>query len=214
MSFVQPATGTRRHLLGIGIAVVAHIALVWALMNGLARQVVQAIAAPIETRIIEERKPPPPPKRVELPPQIKFTPPPPAFVPPPEVQVQAPMPQAAITVTTAAPPAAPPPVAVPRAEPAPEPARLPVSASVACSNYTTVMGDAAFPREASRLGLEEGSALVQFTLGASGELKDIQALRASHAVFARNSVRLVSQYKCTGQGRDVVVQVPFAYKSE
>lgn len=216
MSFVQPARRSQRHVLGVGIAIAVHVALVWGLMNGLARQIVQALDAPIETRIIEEVKPPPlpPPKRIDLPPPPKVAPPPPAFVPPPEVQVQAPSPQPAITVTTATPPAAPPAPAVPRAEPAPEPVRRAVAASVACSNYTSVMGDAAFPREATRLGLEEGSAVIQFTLGASGELRDIQALRASHPVFARNSIRLVSQYKCAGQGRDVVVQVPFAYKSE
>jgi protein TonB len=220
MSFVQPQTNATRHSVGIGIAVVFHIVLVWALMNGLAKKVVQAISAPIETKIIEEVKPPPPPPKViDLPPPPKFTPPPPAFVPPPEVQVQAPPPpQATITTSSAEPPpVAAPVVAAPRAEtppaPAPAPARA-VSASVACSNFSTVMGDAEFPREAMRLGLESGSAVVQFTLGPNGEVKDVQALRASHPVFAKSSIRLVGQYKCAGQGREVLVQVPFAYKSE
>ena len=76
------------------------------------------------------------------------------------------------------------------------------------------MGDASFPREAQRLGLEKGDALIQFTLTASGEIKDIKALRASHPSFARNSIRIVGEYKCAGQGRDVIVQVPFGYKLE
>jgi periplasmic protein TonB len=222
MSFVQPQPNNARRTAGIGVAVVFHIALVWALMNGLAHKVVQAISAPIETKIIEEVKPPPPPPKViELPPPPKFTPPPPAYVPPPEVQVPVPPPppQATITATAAEPPPAPPPVAA-RVEtpalpvPAAAPAPTPVSASVACANYSKVMGDAGFPRDATRLGIEEGNALIQFTLGANGEIKDVKAVRASHISFANASVRTVSAYKCAGQGREVTVQVPFAYKSD
>jgi protein TonB len=89
-----------------------------------------------------------------------------------------------------------------------------MSAAVVCSNYSTVMGDVAYPREAARQGLDRGEALIQFTLGANGEVKDIKALRATHPIFARNSIRIVGQYKCQGQGHDVIVQVPFGYKLE
>jgi protein TonB len=216
MSFVQPQKNTARFSAGIGVAVVFHIVLLWALMSGLGHKVMQVINAPIETKIIEEVKPPPPPPKViEMPPPPKFTPPPPAFVPPPEVQVQAPPPpQPTITATAAEPPPAPP-LAAPRveAQPAPAPAPARVSASVACSNYAKVMGDAGFPREATRAGLEEGSALIQFTLGANGEVKDITALRASHPAFAKGGMRLVAEYKCAGQGVDITVQVPFIFKS-
>jgi periplasmic protein TonB len=87
-----------------------------------------------------------------------------------------------------------------------------ITAGVACSNYSTVMGDVAFPREAVRAGLERGDAVVQFTLTASGETKDIHAIRASNPIFGKASVRIVEQYKC--KGRDVTVQVPFGYKVE
>jgi len=216
MSFVEPQTNTAGRSAGIGVAIVFHIVLLWALMNGLGHKVMQVINAPIETKIIEEVKPPPPPPKViDMPPPPKFTPPPPAFVPPPEVQVQTPPPvQPPISATVAEPPpvvaAVAPRVEVPAA-PAPTPAR--VSASVACSNYDKVMGDAGFPREATRAGLDEGSALIQFTLGANGEVKDITAVRASHAAFAKGSMRIVAEYKCAGQGRDITVQVPFVYKS-
>jgi protein TonB len=190
-------------------------------MNGLASKVAEVINAPIETKIIEEVKPPPPPPKViELPPPPKFTPPPPAYVPPPEVQVQAPPPtQPTISTTSAEPPPAPPPVAARAAPAAPAPAAppappAPVSASVACSNYSSVMGEAAFPRAARRLGLDQGSAVIQFTLGANGEVKNVRAVRSSHVVFEKASIDLVSQYKCLGQGREVLVQVPFEYRSE
>lgn len=89
-----------------------------------------------------------------------------------------------------------------------------MSAAVVCSNYSTKMGEAGFPREAIRQGLDKGEALIQFTLSASGEVKDIKVLRSSHSIFARNSMRIVAEYKCAGQGRDVTVQVPFGYKLE
>ncbi len=76
------------------------------------------------------------------------------------------------------------------------------------------MGDVAYPREAIRAGIERGEATIQFTLTASGEIKDIKSLRASNPIFARNSIRIVGQYKCQGQGRDVLVTVPFGYKLE
>ena len=226
MSFVQPEKNPSNYTAGIGVAIVFHVVLVWALMNGLGHKVMQVINAPIETRLVEEVKPPPPPPKViEMPPPPKFTPPPPAFVPPPEVQVQAPPPpQPTITATVAEPPPVIPPVA-PRvdapAPPSPPPAPVvaapapppPISASVACSNYAQVMGGAVFPREATRAGLEEGNALIQFTLGPSGEVKDVKALTASHPAFARSSMRIVAEYKCAGHGRDIRVEVPFAYRS-
>jgi periplasmic protein TonB len=213
MSFVQPQENTTRRSVVIVAAVLFHIVLIWALMNGLAKKVAQVISEPIETKIIEAVKPPPPPEKViELPPPPKFVPQP-AFVPLPEIQIQTPAPmQPTISAVTAEPVAAPvvvKPVAAPVIS---KPAS--VSASVACSNYSKVMGDAAFPRAATRLGLEEGDALVQFTLTANGEIKDVKAIKSSHAVFAENSIRLVSTFKCAGRGSDVFVQVPFEYKVE
>ena len=176
------------------------------------------VRAPIETKVIEEVKKPPPPPETVVPPPPRLEAPPPPFIPPPEVQIATPPPPApTITAVTPTPPPAPvviapapPPVAA-AAPPAPA-APAPVSAAVVCSNYTTVMGDASFPREAARAGLERGDAMIQFTLSAGGEVKDIKVLSQSHPAFGRNSVRIVGEYKCQGQGQDVLVRVPFSYK--
>ena len=197
----------------LGGVIAIHVALVWGLMNGLAREVVQLIKVPIEARMIEEVKPPPPPQAA-LPPPPKFVPPP-AFVPPPEVSVQAPAVVAPTISSTTVEPAPPAPQPQPQpAEPFVAPKPVKVSAAVACSNYAKLMDEAGFPREALRRGLERGEALVQFTLGEHGEIKDVKALQASHPIFAANSMRIVSEYKCTGQGREVMVQVPFMYQRE
>jgi len=97
-----------RHLVGIGAVVALHIAIGYALVNGLARHVVEVIKGPLETRLIEEIKPPPPPPEKLPPPPKQTAPPPPAFVPPPEVNVTPPVTAApTITTTTVAPPPAP-----------------------------------------------------------------------------------------------------------
>ncbi|GAB4565219.1 MAG: energy transducer TonB [Rhizobacter sp.] len=217
MDFSKRQADPRRHLTGIAFVVLFHGLLVYGLMSGLARKVVDVVRAPIETKVIEEITKPPPPPEVVVPPPPKLEAPPPPFIPPPEVQIATPPPVApTITATTPTPPAEPtlapiaPPVA---AAPAPA-APAVVSASVACSNYSTKMGEAGFPREAIRQGLDKGEALIQFTLSATGEIKDVKVLSASHPIFARNSTRIVGEYKCAGQGRDVVVKVPFGYKLE
>jgi len=216
MDFSKRQADPRRHLVGITFVIAFHAFIVYALVTGLAKKVVEVVRAPIETKVIEEIKKPPPPPEIVVPPPPRLEAPPPPFIPPPEVQIQTPPPvQPTITAVTPTPPPAPvaiAPVAPPVTAPAAPPAPAVMSAAVVCSNYTTVMGDAGFPREAARQGIDKGEALIQFTLSANGEIKDVRALRATHPIFAKNSIRIVSEYKCQGQGRDVVVQVPFGYK--
>ena len=220
MNYSQQQADPKKHLVGIGAVILFHILVVYALVTGLAKKVIDVVRAPIETKVIEEIKKPPPPPEVVVPPPPKLEAPPPPFIPPPEIQIANPPPAPTITATTPTPPPAPvtiqPAPAPVAAAPAPAapPAPAVMSAGVACSNYNTVMGDVAFPRDAVRQGLERGEAVIQFTLTASGEIKDIRSIRASNPIFARNSVRIVGEYKCQGQGRDVTVTVPFGYKLE
>jgi protein TonB len=93
-----------KHLVGFVVVAVLHLALGWALVNGLARKMVEVIKGPIETKIIDEVKPPPPPPPDNLPPPPKLNAPPPSFVPPPEVTIANPAPAPSITVTREAPP--------------------------------------------------------------------------------------------------------------
>lgn len=223
MDFSQRQRDPRRHLVGITAVIALHVFIVYALVTGLAKKVVEVVRAPIETKVIEEIKKPPPQPEIVVPQPPKLEAPPPPFIPPPEVQIATPPPvQPTITAVTPTPPPAPvgitpAPPAVMAAVPAPPVVAAPapvVTASVACSNYTTAMGEASFPREASRIGLEKGDALVQFTLAANGELKDMKVLRASHAIFGRAAIKVVGEYKCQGQGHDVIVTVPFGFKLE
>jgi protein TonB len=125
VSYVEPHGESSSRLTGLAIVVVFHVALGYALVNGLARKIVEVVTQPLDTKIIEELKkqpedkPPPPP-----PP--KFAPPPPPYIPPPEVHVQVPLSSSslAITAVTTARPAEP--VPAPRVTAAPAPRAAPV----------------------------------------------------------------------------------------
>ncbi|HEX2012933.1 MAG TPA: ABC transporter substrate-binding protein, partial [Roseateles sp.] len=95
MNFAQEKQGASRFT-GIGIVILIHVLIIWALASGLARKAIEAVKGPIDVKVVEEKvKPPPPPEKVVPPPPDMKAPPPP-FVPPPEVQVTAPPPPNAI----------------------------------------------------------------------------------------------------------------------
>ena len=85
---------------------------------------------------------------------------------------------------------------------------------IVCPNVATVLGDSGFPREAQRAGIERGSAVMEWTVTAGGEIKNLHAVSSTNQIFARQSARLIGSYKCVGQGRDVLVKQEFSYKLE
>ncbi len=134
--------------------------LIYALIHGLARKIVEIVAPPLETKIIEEIKPPQPEK--PPPPPPKLAAPPPPFIPPPEINIQQPPPQApTITATPTPPPPAPVTIAP---TPAPvAPVRTPpvvLAASCEKPEYPS----------ASRRGGETGTVLLSFLIDVNGKV--------------------------------------------
>ncbi len=217
MDYAQEQRNPTKHMVGIAVVILLHIALVYALLNGLATKVLEVVKKPLETQIIEEIKPPPPPPPVQLPPPPKFVSPPPPYIPPPEVQVNVPPPPNAIQTTTNVVPTVSPPIAVvapPAPAPAPAAPAAAPSARSACPNYATAMGDSAYPREAVRDGIDKGEAVLRFTVSASGEIKDVVAVSSTNRVFARAAQGILRDFKCIGQGRDIIFELPFSFKRE
>ena len=135
MNFSQRQADPRRHLVGFTVVILFHALIVYALVTGLAKKVVDVVRAPIETKVIEEIKKPPPPPEIVVPPPPKMEAPPPPFIPPPEVQIATPPPQQpTITVqqTTPPPPQEIRPVA-PTVVAPPAPAAGPVNVRTVCS---------------------------------------------------------------------------------
>ncbi|MFT3665501.1 TonB family protein [Piscinibacter sp.] len=219
MNFGQRQRDPTKHFVGIAAVILFHGFVIYALMTGLAKKVIEVVRAPIETKVIEEVKKPPPPPEVLLPPPPKLEAPPPPFIPPPEVQIATPPPpQPTITAVTPTPPPepvviapAPPPVAAP-APPAPA-APAVVSAGVVCPGYQERVKEAGYPREANRAGLTRGEALIEFSVGAGGEVKNPRVISSTHPIFGRYAARQVQEIKCVGQGHEVpAVRIPFTFK--
>ena len=104
------------------MTVALHIVLVYAMIHGLARKIVEVVLPPLETKIIEEVKPPAPDKPPPPPPP-KLVQPPPPFIPPPEVRIQMPV-QAAPAITVSPTPPPPAPVVIAPAPPPPAPVAI------------------------------------------------------------------------------------------
>jgi protein TonB len=226
MNFSQRQADPRRHLVGITLVILFHVLIVWALVSGLAKKVVQVVIAPIETKVIEEVKKPPPPPEVVVPPPPKLEAPPPPFIPPPEVQITAPPPPPTITATTPTPPPAPvviapappvvappAPVAAPPAPPAPPPPKPAIQqAGVACSKMT--------PPELPAVNTEvEGSIFVLATLKAGrvvqveierNTLRGVADRRVMRSFINNIETAMKEGYQCAGDA--VQIRQEFFFK--
>ncbi|HYD81291.1 MAG TPA: TonB family protein [Paucimonas sp.] len=164
-----------RRLTGFGVVVLLHVLVVYALLTGLARKVVEVIKQPIETKIIEEVKPPPPPDLPPPPPPPKMVAPPPPFIPPPEVQVAAPPPQNTIAAVSNVKPDNPtfarpqPPV---DAKPAAGPSRV-----AAVVDFSTC-AKPEYPRNSQR-NEEQGTVTLAFLIGVDGSVKEAKIEKSS-----------------------------------
>ncbi len=156
-------------IVGIGFVILLHIALVYALVSGLAFRAVEVAPTPIETKIIaapqqQKTEPPPPPP--------DFQPPPPPFVPPPEVNIARPPPppavSTAITNVTPVRPTAPPPPPAPPHEPV----------SVAPHVDAAASREPDYPPVSRRLG-EQGTVILAVTVEPNGRASDVKIVQSS-----------------------------------
>ena len=151
-----------KHLLGLGLVVVLHLLLFWAINSGLARAFVKKIKGPVEAVLLEDTQPdiPPPPPP---PPPKNLPPPPPAYVPPVEVPVVNAAPAAnAIAAVSATPqPPAPP------APTAPAVKSEPVRTGAVVNSANCEKPE--YP-SASRRMEEEGTVSLRFLIGPDGKV--------------------------------------------
>lgn len=216
MNFSERQADPRRHLAGMTLVIVFHALLIYALVTGLAKKVVDVVRAPIETKVIEEIKKPPPPPEAVLPPPPKLEAPPPPYIPPPEVQIATPPPpQPTISVAPAPVPPpptvmtpTPPPVVV---APPPAPPRPSVmSIGVACATQVPPK----MPVKAAREGIT-GSVKAQATIK-GGKVIAVEILSATPRGVFESAVRTaMMQYVCSAVGDDEVKAVQdFDFKLE
>jgi protein TonB len=175
MDFSQNEVSPLRRYGGLGIVVLLHILVAYALITGLARKMVDVIKEPVETKIIEEVKPPPPPDTPPPPPPPKMTAPPPPFIPPPEVQIQQPPTQNVIAaVTNVAPPAE-----VFKRTVAPPVVGGAVAGQPPVPGFVDLNGCKPEYPHASLLAEEQGTVKIQFEIGANAQLVGATIIKSS-----------------------------------
>ena len=204
MNFARQNRQPASRLTAIGSVGLLHLIVGYALVSGLARKVVEIYRKPVDVGIVEEVKALPPPKQI-----IKPAAPPPAYVPPPEVSVaQVSAPTAIVAITTVAPPEAAPAPVVPVVHTPP-----PIAVGAACPNHLAVRSRVPYPPLAQRQGIG-GEVLIEFTVGAGGEIGNVAVLKSSSPIFESTVIDAVGKFQCVGQGRPVRVRVPFAFRLE
>ena len=158
-----------KHLVGLGLVVVLHLLLLWAINSGLARSFVKKLKGPVEAVLLEEQKPdiPPPPPP---PPPKNLPPPPPSYVPPVDVPVSAPPAANAIAAVSNTPqPVAPP-------SPAPVVAAAPVRTAAVVNSANCEKPE--YPSASRRLE-EEGTVSLRFLVGVDGKVIQAEVDKSS-----------------------------------
>ena len=146
-----------------------HIALVYALLHGLARQIVQIVTPPLQTKIIEQARTAQP-QRAPPPPPVKLAPPPTPFIPPPEIHIQAPVQRPpTITVPPVVAPAPPAPAPAPSVTPAVTKPAVVLASSCAKPQYPAV----------SRREGETGTVVLSFLVDVDGRVVESKVERSS-----------------------------------
>lgn len=205
-----------RRLVGFGAVLLLHVFIVYALMSGLARSVVEVVRKPLEAKIIAELPPPPPPppppKEIQKPaPPPKLKAPPPPYVPPPEIAPPAVVAPPPITVAPEPPKVEykiepPPPPAPPPAPPAP--------AAPSRSDITVVCPTQVKP-ELPRRALQEGtSGVVRAQARISGGVVKEVTILSGPRVFHAAVRAAMLQYKCVSGADEVLAVQEFEFKIE
>ena len=176
MSYAQrkQLSGNRGVSIFMTVAVVGS--LMYAIVTGLAYNVIKHTAE--QLKVIDVEQQPPPPEQPPPPPKDMPKVPPPPVTPPPLVQVNTPPPPTITTVTAPPIPPVTPPVIAPPPPPQPPPPRKTVSAQSARGDLRTLFSADDYPASAQAAGAE-GTAQAQLTIGADGRVQACNLIRST-----------------------------------
>jgi periplasmic protein TonB len=176
MSYANRKQMSSNRTAAIVIVALIHIALGYALVTGLAYNVIKNAADKMKTFDVEE-EPPPPPEEPPPPPDTETPPPPQIVAPPPIVRTNTVAPPIIST------PVAPPPVITPTARPAPPAPPAPPKpvisqAAKAKANLPSLFSTDDYPPSALR-NEEQGTTAVRITVGTDGRVADCSVTSSS-----------------------------------
>jgi len=210
MDYARQQRDPTKHVIGIAFVVLMHILVIYALVTGLGKQMLQVIKKPMSATIIEEIKPPPPPP--PPPPKKMETPPPPppkieTFVPPPDVPVVTESAGPTITVVQPEPP--PPKPVVVEAPPPPPPPKPAVRKGI----VRLAGDDPIFPRQAIRAGVERGRVLARVMIDEKGYVTQVIIVSSEPSkVFDQAVIDALKEWKFNAEGEKYVGEIEINFK--
>jgi periplasmic protein TonB len=185
MAYADQQEMTTSRMVSIGVVVLLHIGVGYALVTGLAYDATKQVFEDLKTFDVEEEKPPepeeppPPPEKLDIPPPPKVTIPPPVNVTPViSTNVQP------VSITPTAPPAPPPP---------PPPPAPPKVAQKATQKGGSI-SDEDYPPSSIR-NEEAGTAVARFTIGTDGRVTECSASGASPALDAETCKLIMRRFR-------------------
>jgi len=181
MSYANRKQMSSNRTAAIIIVALIHIALGYALVTGLAYNVIKKAAEDLKTFDVED-EPPPPPEEPPPPPEQNTPPPPQVVAPPPIVRTNTVAPPIIST------PVAPPPVITRTAPPAPPAPPRPVvsQAAKAKANLTSLFSTDDYPQSSIR-NEEQGTTAVRLTIGTDGRVSDCSISASSGSTALDNA---------------------------
>lgn len=208
-----------RHMLGIGFVILLHVLVLWALISGLGKNVIQIIKKPLNATIIEEIKLPPPPPPPPPPKKIVETP----KAPPPPIDTYVPPPDVAPPVTTTAPTItavtpAPPPQEYKIEAPPPPVVQAPPPKPAIRRGISKIAGDdPTYPREAIRAGVQKGRVVARLQIDEKGNVTEVNIVVSEpRGVFDKVVRNALEGWKFRAEGEKYVgeVEINFTLKDE
>jgi protein TonB len=207
VDFAEDRKMSVNRMIGIGIVLLLHVFLIYALVTGLASSAIDVIKKPLEIKIISAPPAPPPPPTVTPPPPPQLTTPPPPYIPPPLIEVQQTPPPPVFAVTTTAKPEV--------TQKLAPPAAPNTSVGVVCPNVGSIAGqlEDSFQQIADSDGLNSATVVVAFTLSASGQISGAHIVSSNAADVDALALQGVRSLRCNGQGQPVQISAPFSFKT-
>ena len=214
MDYARQQRDPAKHAIGIAFVVLVHLLVIYALVTGLGRAVIEVIKKPLSATIIEEIKapppPPPPPKKIVEMPKVQA--PVETYVPPPDIPIPTTSTAPVISAITATAPTEPHVIAPPPVVQAPAPPAPPKPAIR--RGIARVAGDdPVYPRAALKAGIERGTVLARVMIDEKGNVYEVIIVRAEPArYFTQTVIDALKEWKFHAEGEKYVGEVEINFQ--
>ncbi len=191
MDFARQQRDPTKHMIGIAFVVLVHVLVIYALMTGLGRAIVEVVKKPLSATIMVQQIVQP-------------------YVPPPDIPVPTPQAEPVISAVTTTPPVEPHVIAPVAVAPPPKPA---IRQGISCNKQDKPV----FPREAIRAGVQKGTVHATLSVDERGNILDVRITSADPPRYFDRAVHdTLMEWKCLGDGTKYLatVEVGFTLRDE